>query len=431
MAESGSKPFLDCRTCPWVFGIEITVQCINTNNTTLDFSHSELNVVPNILTIIAYYRSSPSVQSIYLNNKQQNYYKTDKHTTQNVTLDFLQLEQNKFILTSDISTTFPDYWFNSSVQLETSICSNSSIQSETLMCSNNNQQSDSESNHNNDKTDELVIQSAKLDCEAKHQRFSEYKNMLLYWGLSNIQSVFFKTIHDEIEKYLTIEATSIQSIQIAQSPLETPEHLDGYLEDEYDTLQASLETIINMVDQENILEFWRVSLFDQHINQYPHYIILLADNTYLCTCLYIISNGFFYSKQVLDSLSIIGTTVEHDIVTEMNQVISIRRPDVYQPSIYTIDEFVGLISGFIKNHTGININQQMQVDISQIENQRMQGSSSIQEVLQDLDVGTSKFTKWANIEANNNNIKSKPEIQHCGNCYKPGHYTTTCKFLEN
>ncbi|CAG8811121.1 23276_t:CDS:2, partial [Dentiscutata erythropus] len=82
--KSGSKTFLDCRTCPWVFGGEISVQHINimANNTTLDFSHSELNrsiVTPNISTIITDYQFNSSIQSMYSNNEQQNVYETNEN----------------------------------------------------------------------------------------------------------------------------------------------------------------------------------------------------------------------------------------------------------------------------------------------------------------------------------------------------------------
>ncbi|CAG8570056.1 33702_t:CDS:2, partial [Racocetra persica] len=53
----------------------------------------------------------------------------------------------------------------------------------------------------------------KLECEVQHQWLSEYKNVL------------------PTRELLTIS---------------THEYLEEYLEDEYDTLQASLETIVNM-----------------------------------------------------------------------------------------------------------------------------------------------------------------------------------------
>ncbi|CAG8759681.1 17511_t:CDS:1, partial [Cetraspora pellucida] len=118
--------------------------------------------------------------------------------------------------------------------------------------------------------------------------------------------------------------------------------------------------------------------------------------------------------------------------------------DIYQPNIYTsitqkqeyvrgfdiaksglkfalesglVDEFVGLIIGFIENHTGVNTNQRILVDITQIENLKKlkhkgcsKKSSSTQEILQDLNIEnaeTSRPTKQANIETNNNNVKLK------------------------
>ncbi|CAG8577812.1 hypothetical protein C2G38_2252528 [Gigaspora rosea] len=138
--------------------------------------------------------------------------------------------------------------------------------------------------------------------------------------------------------------------------------------------------------------------------------------------------------QVYDSSPIRGTIADHETSIEMNQVISIRGPDVYQPRIcknitqkqeYThgfgiaksglkfaidnglVDEFVGLITKFIENHTGVNTSQQVEVDITQIENPkklkhkgRPKGSNSVQQdILQDLNTGQEESlrpTKHAN-----------------------------------
>ncbi|CAG8853244.1 9402_t:CDS:1, partial [Gigaspora margarita] len=61
----------------------------------------------------------------------------------------------------------------------------------------------------------------------------------------------------------------------------THEYTEGYLEDVYNALQVSLKSIINMVNSKNIIEIWRVSLFDQFNYNYSHYIVLLTNNTYL------------------------------------------------------------------------------------------------------------------------------------------------------
>ncbi|CAG8542881.1 5408_t:CDS:2, partial [Racocetra persica] len=202
----------------------------------------------------------------------------------------------------------------------------------------------------------------KLEREAQHQRLSEYKNALPTRGLPTISSVFFKTIQNDIKKFLTLESALVQNIQVSQSILyrahsvEIPNNLmlskayeysEGYLENEYDTLQASLETIVNMVNQPST-------------------------------------------------------------IMEMNHVTSIRGPDILEP----IDEFVGLITRFIENHTGVNANQRMLVDITQIDNPkklthkgRPKRSSSTQDdnIFQDLAIGNeenSRSAKRVNVEAN-------------------------------
>ncbi|CAG8780890.1 41382_t:CDS:2, partial [Gigaspora margarita] len=308
----------------------------------------------------------------------------------------------------------------------------------------------------------------KLDCDAQHQQFSKYRNALPTRSCQN-----------EIEKYLTSESAFAQNTQIFQSvlyqvslvetsnnlvsPPKAHEYSEGYLEDEYDALQASLETIIEMVNHENILEIWRVSSFDQHIHSYPYYVIILADNTHICrnakfdiklipSCWY--SNPI----QVYNSSPIRGTIADHETSIEINQVIFIRGPDIYQPRIcknitqkqeYThgfgiaksglkfaidnglVDEFVGLITRFIENHTGINTSQRMEVDITQIENSK---KLKHKDILQDLNMEqeeTLRPTKHANIEINNDNIQPKSGTRRCRNCHRTGHYNSTCKYSKN
>ncbi|CAG8688445.1 6898_t:CDS:2, partial [Racocetra fulgida] len=89
------------------------------------------------------------------------------------------------------------------------------------------------------------------------------------------------------------------------------------------------------------------------------------------------------------------SVVECDANEETNQIISIRGPDMYKASIYKsiiqkqeyahgfgvaksglkfalenglVDEFVGLITRFIENHTGIDTNERITVDVTQIKN---------------------------------------------------------------
>ncbi|CAG8799882.1 13739_t:CDS:2, partial [Dentiscutata erythropus] len=181
-----------------------------------------------------------------------------------------------------------------------------------------------------------IVSEDQRDRESKKKEFAPSLRMLSQEVLdeikflTHIQSVFFEPVQNAIKKYLTLESASMQNAQISQSVLyrvylyevsnnstlfpNAHEYAEGYLEDEYNALQASLKNIINMVNRDNILEVWRVSLFDRHNYSYSHYVILLKNNTYLCT----------------DAANI----MEFDTNEEMNQVIAIRGPNTYQASIH-------------------------------------------------------------------------------------------------
>ncbi|CAG8779512.1 17762_t:CDS:2, partial [Dentiscutata erythropus] len=258
---------------------------------------------------------------------------------------------------------------------------------------------------------------AKLEREAKYQRLSEYKNTLLTRGLPSIQSVFFEPVQNAIKKYLILESASMQNTQILQSVLyhaclyevsnnsilfpSAHEYAEGYLEDEYDALQASLENIINMVNCDNILEMSYNAKFD----------------------IKLIPNCWYTDSMQTSNCSIITGTDAADIMKfdtnkEMNQVIAIRGPNIYQASIHAcvtqkqeyahrfgiaksglkfafenglINEFVKLIVKFIENHSEVATNKHVTIDITQIENPKKlkhKGHpklfNSIQSTLQDL-----------------------------------------------
>ncbi|CAG8624634.1 17401_t:CDS:2, partial [Dentiscutata erythropus] len=246
----------------------------------------------------------------------------------------------------------------------------------------------------------FLTQECNLGVKAQHWYLSKkFSNQPLY--------------DHKIEKYLTSKLVFVQNTQIFQSvlywaflvktsnnlvsPPKAHEYSEGYLEDEYDALQASLETIIKMVNHENILEIWRVTL------------------------------------------PITGTTAEHKTVIEMNQVISICRPDIYQSKIcknITQKQKYGIAK------SGLKFAIDNDVDITQIENPKKlkhkghpKGSNSVQQdSLQDLNIEqkeNSKPKKCANVKTDNNNIKLKLGTRHCKNCYGTGHYNSTCKFPKN
>ncbi|CAG8782222.1 8837_t:CDS:2, partial [Dentiscutata erythropus] len=200
----------------------------------------------------------------------------------------------------------------------------------------------------------------KLDYEAQHQRFSEYRNTLFTQGLPSLQSVFFKSIQDEIEKYLTSELAF---------PPKAHKYSEGYLEDEYDTLQASLETIIKMVNYENILEIWRL----------------------------VLKHWYFNPMQESSISPITDTTAEHE-TQEYAYGFGIAKSGLkFAIDNGLVDEFVRLISRFIENRTGVRSN------------------FAQQDSLQNLNIEQEKNSrpkKHTNVKTDDNNIKLKLGTRH-------------------
>ncbi|CAG8792699.1 18267_t:CDS:2, partial [Gigaspora margarita] len=180
--------------------------------------------------------------------------------------------------------------------------------------------------------------------------------------------------------------------------------------------------------------------------------------------------------QAFDYSVILDTsTIEFNTNEERNQVISIREPDTYRASIHNnitqkqeyvhgfgiaknglkfalesglVNKFVELITGFIKNHTGIDTNKRITVKVTQIENpkklknkEHLKLPKPAQQSDQDLNTKCKQITetdtkdeyaesslrKRANNETNNGNSTQR----HCGNCYRTRHYASTCQFFKN
>ncbi|CAG8795031.1 27746_t:CDS:2, partial [Racocetra persica] len=74
--------------------------------------------------------------------------------------------------------------------------------------------------------------------------------------------------------------------------------------------------------------------------------------------------------QASDYSVILGiSAVEFDTYEEINQVISIPKSGLkFALENRLVDEFVGLITRFIENYTGVDTNERMTVDVTQIEN---------------------------------------------------------------
>ncbi|CAG8540505.1 14187_t:CDS:1 [Racocetra persica] len=111
----------------------------------------------------------------------------------------------------------------------------------------------------------------------------------------------------------------------------------------------------------------------------------------------LISRRWYTDLMQASNYTIIESTdsTEFNTNEEMNQLISIHDPDIYRASVHIsiiqkqeyvygfsvaksrlkfvlenglVDEFVGLVEEFIKDHTGIDINKQMTIDVIRIKN---------------------------------------------------------------
>ncbi|CAG8695496.1 12331_t:CDS:2, partial [Gigaspora rosea] len=168
----------------------------------------------------------------------------------------------------------------------------------------------------------FLTQECGLGAKAQYQYLSKkFSVQPLYNWLPSIQSVFFEPVQDAIKKYLTLESASVQNIQISQSIL----YHASLFENSCDLI--SLPNAYEYADEYFEDEYNLVLLFDQ----YKH-------NT---------------------------SAMEFDLNEEINQVISIcesaksRLKFALESGL--VNEFVELITEFIKNYTGVDTNKRMTV----------------------------------------------------------------------
>ncbi|CAG8679524.1 2353_t:CDS:1 [Cetraspora pellucida] len=172
------------------------------------------------------------------------------------------------------------------------------------------------------------------------------------------------------------------------------------------------------------------------------------------------------------------SAVEFNIYKEINQVISICKPNTYKASIHNnikqnqeyahsfgvikselkfalknrlVNEFVGLITRFIENHTGIDTNERMTVDVTQIENpkklkhkehpklpkpaqqndQDLKTRSKSRQITETDTEDEYSEESLSQNQANNNTNNRNCTHCHCKNCYETRHYSSTCQFPKN
>ncbi|CAG8715164.1 9187_t:CDS:2 [Cetraspora pellucida] len=129
--------------------------------------------------------------------------------------------------------------------------------------------------------------------------------------------------------------------------------------------------------------------------------------------------------------------VEFDENEEMNQLISIHEPDMYQASIHTsITQKQKYVYGFGLKHKGCpkmqksskNVQDLTARNLNERQNLNVQQDKSSQMV--ETDTEDEEFEESSR-EQDSENYTSKSETHHCGNCYGTRHYATTCKFPKD
>ncbi|PKK65058.1 hypothetical protein RhiirC2_786681 [Rhizophagus irregularis] len=63
------------------------------------------------------------------------------------------------------------------------------------------------------------------------------------------------------------------------------------IDDQVDFAQISLKSLIGKVNRTNIVEIWRITYLTHKQNSTSHFVILLHDESHICTCLIIFNHG--------------------------------------------------------------------------------------------------------------------------------------------
>ena len=147
-----------------------------------------------------------------------------------------------------------------------------------------------------------VIQE-RLDQENKYSRSQETLTFNNSYGSQSISQTLFPEIITLCEKYLTPHITAEIKQQIQQALwyrcylfnvlqnhcTDEPEFTNTCIEDDYDSQQIHINSLLNNVPYDNIKEAWRIVRLRGSMN--VHYIILFDDGLFLCTCTWPISRG--------------------------------------------------------------------------------------------------------------------------------------------
>ncbi|CAG8497429.1 6070_t:CDS:2, partial [Cetraspora pellucida] len=207
----------------------------------------------------------------------------------------------------------------------------------------------------------------------------------------SVRNEMFPAIDQVLSKYLTLYILSVEYIEMAQclyfsamlSNLEAfdlsneKESVnDKFIEDLYDMRQILLELMVAKVSQDNIREIWQINDKRPGNNKKTHFIIIIDSVSYLCTCMFNISqvntyfSGYCTLQLFLDNTSITIGWVSYyndsitlvldgkkDVVSQSNVVFLAVQCDNNEMAQW-LKSFIDQKKQFLKNNKKTNHSEQ-------------------------------------------------------------------------
>ncbi|RHZ53322.1 hypothetical protein Glove_443g1 [Diversispora epigaea] len=163
---------------------------------------------------------------------------------------------------------------------------------------------------------------SRLKEEERWNQFYEYKQITTSNIVSTVGQDLFLTITKVLDKYLTEPIYNIIRAEMSQCLFvnaniinPSDEELnreqenfqrmsDEFIEDQYDARFITLQTMIEEVGKDEILEIWKVVDIQSERKHHIHFVIIINAISFLCSCLKSISRGIIcrhYFRVIMNS----------------------------------------------------------------------------------------------------------------------------------
>ncbi|CAG8627887.1 13833_t:CDS:2 [Cetraspora pellucida] len=149
----------------------------------------------------------------------------------------------------------------------------------------------------------------RLKSEAQWEQFHEYRSLTTVATVPTTGHDLFPEVVDVINKYTTktindaLKLEMGQCLYIAANKIEpTSEELtreqendkqtyNGFIEDQHDARHITLQAIIDEIGYEDIKEIWKVIDLHAEKRNHVHFVAIVNQISFLCSCLMSISKG--------------------------------------------------------------------------------------------------------------------------------------------